>query len=117
MDNLKIKKGKDSDVLVFSNKVLKEDIRDLKKSLLESIDRSKKIFIEFDNLNKTDMFFVQLLCAAHKYAFKNNKKIEFSKEIPESLEHILENNGFYREKGCLDKNEDDCFWIKEVTSV
>ena len=117
MGNLKIIKEKKSDTLVFSDKLLKEDIRELKKEILASIDRSDKITIKFDGLKKTDIFFVQLLCAAHKYAVKKEKNLEIPDALPEQLKTVIENYGFYREKGCIKENEDNCFWLKEVTNV
>ncbi len=117
MSNLKVIKEKKSDTLVFSEKLLKEDIRELKKEILASIDRAEKITIKFDGLKETDIFFVQLLCAAHKYAVKKKKNLEISEALPEQLKTVLENYGFYREKGCIKEKEDDCFWFKEVTNV
>jgi len=116
MNNWAVKKKGRVQTLTFSNSILKEDIRDLKEVLIKAIDQSKTINIAFNNLKKTDIFFVQLLCAAHKYAFSKKKSIIIP-EIPEILKKVLTDNGLYREKGCLAENEQDCFWLREVTNA
>jgi len=53
------------------------------------------------------MFFVQLLCSVHKYALLKKKKIEILKPLPESLKTILEDFGFFRDKGCIKEVEEN----------
>ena len=117
MDNLEITKDGKGEILTFSGKILKENIRDIKDLLIDAIDRAENIVIEFHDLKKTDMFFVQLLCSVHKYALLKKKKIDILKPFPDALKTILEDFGFIRDKGCSKEVEENCFWLKEVTNV
>lgn len=114
MNRIEVKKNSDSETLFFSEKILKNDIKDIKEILFDSINRNNNIFIDFNNLNKTDIFFVQLLCSAHKYAVSKNKIIRITNNLPESLKILLENFGFYRANGCLTDKTEACFWLKGV---
>jgi hypothetical protein len=71
---LKVIRENNSETLLFSDNIVKEDIRELKNILINSIDKSEIVNITFANVKKTDMFFVQLLCSAHKYAVYKKKK-------------------------------------------
>ena len=117
MDNLEITKEGKSEILTFSDNILKENIRDLRELMIDSIDRSESLTIEFHDFKKTDMFFIQLLCSAHKYAVSKSKTINIIGSLPDTIKTILENYGFYKDTGCIKDVGDSCFWLREVDNV
>jgi anti-anti-sigma regulatory factor len=65
----------------------------IKESLIEAINKSESITLNFENSNEFDFSFLQLLFSAIKTAEMHGKKILIEKLKPE-FEKLMESSGF-----------------------
>lgn len=84
--------------------------------LMESIGVADTITMNVASVTEIDLSCLQLLCAAHRTAIRQNKSLALDRQWPESCALMIEKAGYARHNGCsLDKNR-GCLWIEEKTN-
>jgi ABC-type transporter Mla MlaB component len=87
-----IKSGKRQTLLLGGDLII-DNIQSLKQVFHNALSRFKTIEIVFDEVNKIDFSFLQLLCSAEKSAHQKKKKL-LLKELPGIIQKAAEGSGF-----------------------
>ncbi|MBF0406307.1 MAG: hypothetical protein HQM10_03050 [Candidatus Riflebacteria bacterium] len=85
----------------------------VKDIFLETLEKSDNITICPEKITTLDISFFQLLCAFHKSALKNRKKLKLDQNLPAGFVELVRLSGFEREQGCSREGDESCFWAME----
>ncbi len=88
---------------------------ELKKALLNGLDRSAELVVDCSGASVLDLSALQLLCSAHRTAVALNKKVTLAGVRAEVVNRAIEEAGFARNQACLlSPDKGDCLWIGKI---
>jgi len=99
MIDLKIDEGGSLGVLTLEGEITITEAGELKKALLEGLNRAKQLLVEIENITALDLTCLQLLCSAERSYPEKEKVITFSGKIPEAFRNTAEKAGYLKEFG------------------
>lgn len=85
-------------------------IAELKAQVEQALTAAKNISIEIAADAESDMTLLQLLCAAHRTAARQEKTLQLRGEIPEKFKMVMNLAGFSRHIGCARDKTGCCMW-------
>lgn len=85
-------------------------IAELKAEVEEALATATSIYIEIGPDAQSDMTVLQLLCAAHRTAARQEKSLQLCGEIPEQFKMVMNLAGFSRHIGCARDKSGCCMW-------
>lgn len=85
-------------------------IAELKGQVEEALATASHIYIEIGADAESDMTVLQLLCAAHRTAARQEKSLQLCGEIPEQFKMVMNLAGFSRHIGCARDKTGCCMW-------
>ncbi|WP_029917333.1 STAS domain-containing protein [Pelobacter seleniigenes] len=90
-----------------------ENLDQVKEALLAALLNHDQVLVNCDRLESIDIFFIQLLCSAHRTAVAQEKKFALLDSLPSSLRDTVKVAGFIRQHGCRSGSGGDryCLWI------
>ena len=105
----------DTSALVFSGNLTLHTATEVKKDLIEALTSSAAVQVSFKDVSEVDLSFVQLICAAHRSAVTDGKKIEFPVQWPEAFVNLTQESGLNGHVGCSNDDHILCPWLKNST--
>jgi anti-anti-sigma regulatory factor len=102
--------GKD-EMVRFSGDLDIQRAGELRSTLLEALERSESVSLEFGECAKVDLSFVQMLCSAHRTATKLHKRFRLNGSLPEGFLKAVEDTGYSRTSGCTYDKDGTCLWV------
>jgi ABC-type transporter Mla MlaB component len=81
-------------MLIMEGDLTIERAAELKGMLLDALKSSASVIIHFKENSKTDVSFLQLVCAAHRSALSFGKHLKLSRTIPETLLQEIRSVGY-----------------------
>ena len=90
-----------------------ENLDRVKQVLLGALLNNDRVLVNCDRLESIDIFFIQLLCSAHRTAVAREKEFVFLGSLPPSLRDTVKVAGFIRQHGCRSGSGSnrDCLWV------
>ncbi|MBE0504724.1 MAG: STAS domain-containing protein [Desulfuromonadales bacterium] len=85
-------------------------IAELKGQIEEALATATHISIEIGADAESDMTVLQLLCAAHRTAARQEKSLQLCGKIPEQFRSVMNLAGFSRHIGCARDKAGCCLW-------
>ncbi len=85
-------------------------IGELKEQVQHALAVASHISIAIGADAESDLTVLQLLCAAHRTAVRQDKTLQLCGEIPEQFKMIMNLAGFSRHVGCARDKSDCCMW-------
>jgi ABC-type transporter Mla MlaB component len=107
--NCSLEQAKETATLLISGPMSIEDAAQLKTSLVDALAASFLIEVDLSAADAIDLSCLQVLCSAHRAAVQAGKKL-FVRSQAEALITCLEDAGFPRHSGCLQKEGEPCLW-------
>ncbi len=86
------------------------DSDDYKDLLLNTLEKTDHLIINFEPSVNIDVSCIQLLCASYIYSIKQNKKVEFVGETPQAIKSMLQATGLKFCDICIKKYKTMCIW-------
>jgi ABC-type transporter Mla MlaB component len=106
------KKSGETSTLVFEGELTVEGAKKIKMALRKSLQRSDHLSLDLTQATEIDLFFLQLLCSAHRTAVEMNKRVTLEGPVPKALERFIKDAGYTRHIGCKSVEEKSCLWIR-----
>jgi ABC-type transporter Mla MlaB component len=85
-------------------------IAELKVQIEEALATATHVSIEIAADAESDMTVLQLLCAAHRTAARQDKTLQLCGKIPEQFKMVMNLAGFSRHIGCARDKAGCCMW-------
>jgi ABC-type transporter Mla MlaB component len=82
--------------------------------LMQSLGSADTITINSASVTEIDLSCLQLLCAVHRTAMNQNKRVSLDRKWSELCAGVIENSGYARHAGCSLDKDHGCMWIKET---
>ncbi len=109
MQQLEVDEG-EKVTLQWSGDLTIRRIAELKEQVQKALAAASHVSIEIAAEAECDMTVLQLLCAAHRTASRQDKSLVLCGEIPEQLKVIMNLAGFSRHIGCAKDKSGCCVW-------
>ena len=101
--------------LVFSGDLTLPTATEVKKNVMKVLASSTVVQVSFKEVSDVDLSFVQIICAAHRSAVTDGKKIEFPVKWPEAFINLTKESGLDGHVGCSNDDHILCPWLKNST--
>lgn len=90
-----------------------ENIDRILQVLLALLHNNDRVLVNCDRVDSIDLFFIQLLCSAHRTAVARAKEFALLGSLPPALHDAIKIAGFIRQHGCraVSGSDRDCLWI------
>ena len=105
------KKKVGASALVFSGDLTLRTATEVKKNVTKVLASSATIQVSFKDVSDVDLSFVQIICAAHRSAVTDGKKIEFPVQWPEAFVNLTKESGLNGHVGCSSDGHILCPWL------
>lgn len=96
--------------LQWSGDLTVRRIAELKAQVQQALATATQVSIAIAAGSECDMTTLQLLCAAHRTAGRQEKTLQLCGEIPEQFKMIMDLSGFSRHIGCPRDQSGCCLW-------
>jgi anti-anti-sigma factor len=96
--------------LVLEGELIIEHAEELKRVLLETLEKQDSLVINMEHVDKVDLFGIQVLCSAHRLAMKSGKELTLTGEQPEALRDAIVMAGYGPTVAC--SADKICPWNK-----
>jgi ABC-type transporter Mla MlaB component len=107
--NCSLEQARETATLFISGPMTIEDAAHLKTSLVDALAVSFLIEVDLNATDTIDLSCLQVLCSAHRAAVQAGKKL-FVRRKSDAPITCLEDAGFPRHSGCLQKEGEPCLW-------
>ena len=87
-----------------------EHAAEWKMCLMESLNRTDRVHLVFENVTEVDISFLQLLCSMHRTVAQDGKNLTLDAHRPEPLRLTVLAAGFARQEGCVLDARQTCIW-------
>jgi anti-anti-sigma regulatory factor len=94
--------------LVLGNELRLEQAAQLRADMIEAFDKADDLALDVSEAQAVDLSFIQLICAAHRFAAASRKKLSWAGTMPSILMELLATAGVSPSKGC--SGHDHCLW-------
>jgi len=111
--NCSLEQAKETTTLLISGPMTIEDAAHLKSALVDALASSLLIEVDLSAAEAIDLSCLQVLCSAHRAAVQDGKKL-FLRSNADTLIICLEDAGFPRHSGCLQKEAEPCLWQEVI---
>ena len=98
--------------LQLSGKATVAGAVELKKCLLETLAAADEVIVEVSEVTDSDPTLFQLLCAAHRFAVLQDKRLTISPDGSGKLRQLAATSGFHPASGCCPE-QSGCLLSKE----
>ncbi len=102
-----------TDRLILSGEITISEARELKDVLLKAIDTVNDLHVNMEGVLETDLSLLQLLCATHRAALKQGKRVKVEGKYPAAVMRVMTEAGYSRREGCVAEARKSCLWIKQ----
>jgi anti-anti-sigma factor len=97
--------------LVVSGAVTVSQVGELQALLLEALSQAPLVQVDLSQVEEIDVAGIQLLCAAHRLAGKNGRRLEV-KNIGARVRQLIRNAGFAHASVCSSGENRACLWAQ-----
>ncbi|HKJ05822.1 MAG TPA: STAS domain-containing protein [Geopsychrobacteraceae bacterium] len=98
--------------LSFEGELTIPKAAELKVQLVEALENSGGVSLNLKNVTQADLTFLQLLCSAHRTAYKAGKVMMLT-EVSEAVDREVIAAGFIRDNmSCGQDCSDNCLWLE-----
>jgi len=88
--------------------------RQLRDDLLAAIAGGKEVQVKLNGVKEVDLSFIQLLCAGHREATKQGKKMSVDASgMQDAVKQMLLEGGITRQFECQHARGQQCLWCGE----
>lgn len=87
----------------------------LKEELQSALDGHERLTLRLTAVAEVDLAFLQMLCAAHRYASRNKKELAVVGDAERVFATTLELAGFSRHVGCALDCDGSCLWKSAIS--
>ncbi len=103
-----VQDGAEAKNITFRGDLTIQSAGEVRRILREALDSCQTIKISLKDIENLDLSCIQLFCAAHKTAFKADKRLTLDATLPEAAIRAIEQAGFDCLKGCGNNEENAC---------
>jgi len=90
-----------------------QEVAELKLVLQQALGQSDRVVVDCSQAQKTDLPWLQLLCAAHRSAVRAGKSLVLA-NLPKVMQALKAEAGFDRHCSCpLSDAESNCLWVED----
>ena len=100
--------------LIWQGDLTVRRIATLKAELQFALDGHQRLTLRLSDVKEIDLAFLQMLCAAHRYASRNGKELNVVGDPGRIFAGTLELAGFSRHVGCALDDDGSCLWKPAV---
>jgi anti-anti-sigma regulatory factor len=105
------KQSGNSGVLTLEGELTLPHAEELRKALLSAILAAADVSIGFGSVQEVDVSCLQLVCSAHRSAFRLKKRVSLGGSLPPVVKEAAEAAGYARLKGCKRDCDKSCIWM------
>lgn len=98
-------------IVTSGNRLTIENAAEFSRIVLDALEASKNIAIEFEPAVEIDITAVQILCSACKSAALRGKTFSYHGPQPQALADIIVSSGAERHSACKHNNDSTCIWF------
>jgi len=102
-----VQDGAEATNITFRGDLTIQSAGQVRRVLREALDSCQTIKISLKDIESIDLSCIQIFCAAHKTAFKADKRLTLDAALPEAAALAIEQSGFDCLKDC-GNNENAC---------
>jgi len=100
----------DEGVLKMEGAVGIEHAEELRKVLIESIERSGSLVLDIEQVDEVDLSALQLLCSAQRSCVRSKKKLTVRGAGSQVFQKAVQSAGCCCDRGCALNEGNGCFW-------
>ncbi len=108
--DFKLEPSSDMGVLTLDGELTIEHAGELKKILIHAMDSAEHVDIKLKKVSEVDLSCLQVLCSAHRTAFKSNKQLTLSSKDSEIFQQMVRGSGYVRHDSCALNPHKGCLW-------
>lgn len=97
-----LSKYNDSMVLRLDGECTVECAKELRAALVEGLEKSGKVLVDFASVTEVDISCLQLLCSALGSSAKRGKQVSIGADLPEQFMKLATDAGYLRALGLED---------------
>jgi len=98
--------------LSFEGELTIPKVAELKVQLVKALEKSGGMSLNLKNVTRADLTFLQLLCSAHRSAYKAGKVMMLT-DVSEAVDSEVIAAGFIRDNmSCGQNCSDSCLWLE-----
>jgi anti-anti-sigma factor len=86
--------------LVIEGEMIIDHAEELKRFFLDALEGRHSLKLNMTGVSKVDLFGLQVLCSAHRFAMKADKDLALSGQLPEALRDAIVMAGYGRTASC-----------------
>ena len=116
MDFKSDKQG-DVTVLEIRGDLTVQCAHEFKEVLLRSLDGTKYIVLNLEQVAEIDLSCLQLLCSAHQTFMRSNKKVALSGLCSGTFQKTVADAGYSSRKGCIMDTDENCLFVTALHGV
>ena len=109
--SVKQKKVKDGVQLTVTGSLTIEYAADMREALLGAFAKGNLVTVDLSALEGIDLSGLQLLCAAHRTTFGQEKQLKVIGSVQPVVRKAAEISGYYRHVGCSQDVQKSCVWV------
>ena len=79
-------------------------------NILMALDEAETVSLLFQDVEEVDLSLVQIICAAHRSAVRNDKELTMQGSLPDAFVQIIDDAGLNGHIGCLADARDCSVW-------
>jgi anti-anti-sigma regulatory factor len=98
-------------IITSGDRLTIETSAEFSRIIVEALEASKNVEIEFDPAVEFDITGVQILCSACKSAAQSGKTFTYRGPHPPALADIIASSGAERSAACKHNNKSTCIWF------
>ncbi|HAM53438.1 MAG TPA: hypothetical protein DCP92_23110 [Nitrospiraceae bacterium] len=102
-----VSQSADQGVLVVGGSLAIENAAEIRKMLLDALEKSDRVVVRIAEDSEIDLSFIQVLCAAHHTAVKTNKTFEMDR-APNAFSRAVQDAGYRLFQGPVNNREGTC---------
>ena len=100
--------------LIWQGDMTVRRIATLRAELQFALDGHQRLTLRLGDVKEVDLAFLQMLCAAHRYASRNARELSVVGDAERVFATTLELAGFSRHVGCTLDGAGNCLWKSAV---
>jgi anti-anti-sigma regulatory factor len=98
-------------IITSGDRLTIETSAEFSRIVLEALETSRNVEIEFDPTIELDLTGMQILCSACKSAAQSGKTFSCHGPQPQALADIIASSGAERYAACKHNNKSNCIWF------
>ncbi len=108
MFDFKSERTEDKTILTINGELTIQNAAALQGALIESLEGTEHLVLNFENVTEVDISCLQLLCSAHSTIIKLNRSFTINSSCPEAFKKAAVDSGYLQHETCATDCDKNC---------